>query len=175
MFDGDGTGDDRRINLLQKVLSSWVPSENSAEKDNLVMLNKSLSLLRAIECSWMKSDLMKKCYQKEVEFYKYFQERTQEFIENIKETIDASKTILQDVQQEKQQKLTYNMISEEIDSVLSRQETTNIVNNLSEKILDLNKENSRLSTDWIRWRQHFKVISTSSNELWQMLEKYKEN
>lgn len=174
MFDGEGIGDDRRINLLQKVLASWVSSKNTPESENLLMFNKALSLLRAIECSRIKSDLTKKSNEEELKLFKDFQDRTRKNIESIKETIDASKIILLEVQQEKQHKLNYNMITESITAVASRRETTDIVTSLKENILDLEKQNSILNANWVRWRQHFKVIATSANELWQMLEQLKD-
>lgn len=170
MFDGDGTGDERKINLFQKVLSSWVASKNMSKEENLRILNKCFCLLRNIEYSWMKSKLVQKCCQEELDMYKKFQKRTEKNIERIRETIDQSKIVLQDVQKEKQHKLNYNMIAEEIASVPSRKETMNVVNKLNEELSELEKEKLKLDADWERWRQHFKVIATSANNLQDMLD-----
>lgn len=175
MFDGEGIGDDRRINLLQRVVASWVSSKNTSELENLVMLNKCLSIIRAIECSWIKSDLMKKCIEKETELFKNFQNGTKKNIENIKETIDASKIILLEAREEKQHKLNYNMIAEDIATVPSRIETLDMVNEQNENILQLESEISKCNANWVRWRQHFRVIATSANELWQSLRELTEN
>lgn len=169
IFDGDGVGDDRRINLLQRVLASWVASKNCSRSENLAMLNRTLSLLTIIETSRTKSDLVKKTIQNELELYKSFLEKTEKNIEAIKDTIDSSKIILLEVQQEKQHKLTYNMMAESISTVPSRQDTKDIVNKLNNDILNLERENFILNANWVRWRQHFKVIATSANELWQLL------
>lgn len=139
------------------------------------MLNRTISLLTAIESSRIKSDLVKKTIQDEVELYKNFQEKTKQNIESIKGTIDESKIILLEVQKEKQHKLNYNMMAEDIAIVQSRKGSIDVVNKLNENILSLEREISILNANWLRWRQHFKVIATSANELWQLLEQSKEN
>lgn len=139
------------------------------------MLNKCLAVLAAIESSRIKSELIQKCYSKEMDLHKNFQDKMKENIENIQGTIEVSKVIVKECQIDKQHTLNCNLIAKNISAVKSRQETNVIVNEIEEVIAKMNEENSRLNAEWKRLRQHFTVISTSANELLQMLDQNKES
>lgn len=173
MFDGDGTGDERRIHSFQKLLINWVGSNNQSESENLSMLNSCSSLLKSIESSYIKSGIIKKRVIRELEVCKTSQKHMETSIEHIQKVIDESKIILQDAQKERQHKLYYNMMVQDIAVFPSQHNTQDIVSDLNAKIADLKLKNSSLNSDLTRWRQQFKIIATSSNDLWQMLEQHK--
>lgn len=172
LFDGDGVGDERKINLLQKILANWVSAKSMSESENLAHYNKCLALLRAMECSRIKSDIMKSSYQKDLDMYTTFQKQTKLNIQKINQTIDISKIIFQESQDEKQNKLYYNILTKEIEALQSCQQNKIIFDELTEQINTMNGEKSKLMSELTRLRQHFRVITASANELSQLLGRY---
>ncbi|KAJ8965760.1 hypothetical protein NQ314_003918 [Rhamnusium bicolor] len=165
MFDGEGTGDDRRINLLQKMIVKWVLTDYQSQEENQIMYNKILSQLCLIEHSRQKSDLVKLKNEKQLQQYKDYQNEVAINVENVKETINTSKIILTEVKCEKHQKLMYNMIVKDIVEQPSRVETTKCAGQLQMTITNMRDSQKILENEFTLWRKHFIVLLTSANQI----------
>lgn len=172
MFDGDGTGDERKINMLQKVVQRWVATKNMNNEDNLNMLNKCLLYVDSIESSWIKSNALKNRYTKEVKLYQNYQQKTEKNIKGVKKKISQAKTNLHQLKQEKEQKTMYNIIAQDIMTISSRNESNKIITKLSEIKMEIANENANLNNDLSKLQNHVKLLSANSNKIMKVVEKY---
>ncbi|XP_023026871.2 THO complex subunit 7 homolog [Leptinotarsa decemlineata] len=171
MFDGDGTGDERRINFLQKMILKFILIPNDSQDEMRVMYHKICCQLSAVEHSRKKSELVKQTYDKQIKSYKAYQEAMENNIGNVKKAIGVSTALLADVKYTKVHKLNCDMIARDIEGQPSREETTKQSEELSKQIMQLNDIKTKLNKEWLNCRKQFKVITTSANQLQELLNK----
>ncbi|KAJ8975442.1 hypothetical protein NQ317_014200 [Molorchus minor] len=170
MFDGEGTGDDRRITLIQKMIVKWIGTEYQSQKENEVIYNNILSQLSLLEHSRQKSELIKSNNEKQLAIYRQYQNEITKDITSINKAINTSKFILTKVKYEKHQKVTYNMIAKDIVAQSPRKENIKCVEQLQLNINHLKEARKNLEHVFNLWRKHFVVLLTSAHQMRFMLD-----
>ncbi|XP_018574431.1 THO complex subunit 7 homolog [Anoplophora glabripennis] len=173
LFDGEGTGDDRRINFFQKMIAKWILTDSSSQEENENMYNKILLQLCLIEHSRQKSDLVKLRNDRQLQQYKGYHVEIEDNIVNIREAINTSKIVLAMVKCEKHQKLNYEMIVKDIVEQPPRIETALSVQQLQLNINTIKESQQKLKNEFIIWRKHFLVLLTSANQMFLRLNEFK--
>lgn len=173
MFDGEGTGDDRRINFFQKMIAKWILTDYELPEENENMYNKILLQLCLIEHSRQKSELVKLRNHRQLQQYKHYQFEIGNNLANIRKAINTSKIVLAKVKCEKHQKLKYEMIVKDIVEQPSRIGTAQYVRQLQLNIDDMKEFQQKLKNEFIIWRKHFIVLLTSANEMFIRINEFK--
>ncbi|CAG9854383.1 unnamed protein product [Phyllotreta striolata] len=169
LFDGEGLGDERRLNLLQKMIAKWILC-NEPEEDNLNVFNRICFQLSAVEHSRRKSELLKKTNRKDLDRYESYKNDLERNISDINKTIEASRSLLSEVKKFKQQKLNYDLIAREISSEPSRAETSKNLEDVRVNLLEMKNIETKVNAEWSVLRKHCSLIVTTANQLNSVIE-----
>lgn len=91
-IDGEGVGDDRKINLLLKTFTRWCNATEEKDDASLTQ-DRLLTQLSHNEFSVLKSELSEKMIDAELKNYKKVSENISENIELVNEQIEKSKDV----------------------------------------------------------------------------------
>lgn len=119
LIDGDGTGDDRRINMLLKSFIKWI---NSPDLDN-TLHERMLSQLAQCEFAQRKSRLVSNMSQEELKSYEQLSKEIEIQIEEAKRNIEKTKTELQDAKRVRKNRIEYDVLAKVINEQPDRVET----------------------------------------------------
>lgn len=130
MIDGDGTGDDRRINVLLKSFIKWA---NNPEVDN-TLHERIISQLAQCEFAQKKSRLVSEMSQEELKNYEKLSKDIEVKIEEAKKSIDATKVELQEAKQIRKNRIEYDVLAKVINEQPDRRETNKKLETLKEEL-----------------------------------------
>lgn len=119
LIDGDGTGDDRRINMLLKSFIKWI---NSSDVDN-TLHERILSQLAQCEFAQKKSRLVSNMSREELDSYEQLSKEIEIQIEEAKEDIEKTKIELQDAKRVRKNRIEYDVLAKVINEQPDRLET----------------------------------------------------
>lgn len=119
LIDGDGTGDDRRINMLLKSFIKWI---NSPDVDN-TLHERMLSQLAQCEFAQKKSRLVSNMSQEELQSYEQLSKEIEVQIEKAKEDIEKTKVELQDAKRVRKNRIEYDVLAKVISEQPDRLDT----------------------------------------------------
>ncbi|KAK9878665.1 hypothetical protein WA026_023114 [Henosepilachna vigintioctopunctata] len=170
LIDGDGTGDDRRLNLLLKNLTKWANSTESSHTDNQTVFDKLLWQIGLCEFSVKRSQILTRNSAKQLEKYHQIQTKFESEIAKTKESIEDSKTNLKQAKIWKQNQLMYDLLANTIVGHPARKETNAMLENLKSELKKLNDQRESLEQKLELRRKQFHVLVTSANHLRMMLE-----
>ncbi|XP_029669682.1 uncharacterized protein LOC115239350 [Formica exsecta] len=119
LIDGDGTGDDRRINMLLKSFIKWI---NSSDVDN-TLHERMLSQLAQCEFAQKKSRLVSNMSREELDSYEQLSKEIEIQIEEAKEDIEKTKIELQDAKRVRKNRIEYDVLAKVINEQPDRLET----------------------------------------------------
>ncbi|XP_018044927.1 PREDICTED: LOW QUALITY PROTEIN: lisH domain-containing protein ARMC9 [Atta colombica] len=119
LIDGDGTGDDRRINMLLKSFIKWI---NSSDVDN-TLHERMLSQLAQCEFAQKKSRLVSNMSREELKSYEKLSKEIEVQIEKAKEDIEKTKAELQDAKRVRKNRIEYDVLAKVINEQPDRLET----------------------------------------------------
>lgn len=119
LIDGDGTGDDRRINMLLKSFIKWI---NSSDVDN-TLHERMLSQLAQCEFAQKKSRLVSNMSREELKSYEQLSKEIEIQIEKAKEDIEKTKVELQDAKRVRKNRIEYDVLAKVINEQPDRLET----------------------------------------------------
>lgn len=119
LIDGDGTGDDRRINMLLKSFIKWI---NSSDVDN-TLHERMLSQLAQCEFAQKKSRLVSNMSREELDSYEKLSKEIEIQIEEAKEDIEKTKIELQEAKRVRKNRIEYDVLAKVINEQPDRLET----------------------------------------------------
>lgn len=119
LIDGDGTGDDRRINMLMKSFIKWI---NSSDADS-TLHERILSQLAQCEFAQRKSRLVSNMSREELENYEKLSKEIEVQIEEAKGDIESTKVELQDAKRVRKNRIEYDVLAKVINEQPDRLET----------------------------------------------------
>ncbi|RZC35789.1 THOC7 domain containing protein [Asbolus verrucosus] len=170
LIDGDGTGDDRRLNVISKTLKKWANSTEDSPLENQATHDKLLAQLSLCEYSVKRSQLLTKTTTKQLENYKKIQEKFEQQIIDVKESIKQNKENLIQAKIWKQNHMMYDLLAQSIAEQPARKETNQRLLNLQAELKELHKEKEFLEHKLDMRRKQFHVLVSSASKLQVMLE-----
>ncbi|CAH1401054.1 unnamed protein product [Nezara viridula] len=166
LIDGDGTGDDRRINVLLKKFFKWCNSEDSTieGKDHL------LSQISQCEYAFVKSRLAASMVTSELDNYDNVAKQIQENLSQVQTEIADAKDEFKDAKLIRKNRLEYEALAKIINEQPDRKET-------NEKLINIKKE-LQVSEERLEYleaklelrRKQFHVLFTSLQQLQAVLD-----
>lgn len=174
LIDGDGTGDDRRLNVLIKSIIKWsnITEDGAAEKQ--LSFDKMLSQLCQCEFALKRSLLLNQTNEKQMQNYKTLQNKLEEKIKQAKVVIEESKNNLSQAKVLKQNRMMYDLMAQSIEKHPARKVTNECLENLKAELQELHEEQKQLEQKLDLKRKQFFVLVSSANSLRIMLEEMNE-
>ncbi|XP_076624406.1 THO complex subunit 7 isoform X1 [Colletes latitarsis] len=165
LIDGDGTGDDRRINMLLKSFIKWI---NSPDADN-TLHERMLSQLAQCEFAQRKSRLVSNMSQEELKSYEQLSKEIEIQIEEAKRDIEKTKAELQDAKRVRKNRIEYDVLAKVINEQPDRVETNLKLATLREELDKLKEKSEQLEHKLEMRRKQFHVLISSIHSLQGML------
>jgi len=123
MIDGDGTGDDRRLNMFLKHLTKWALSEDGGEKEGSLTCERLLSQLSQCEFSIAKSQQDCAMNTAELDNYESLYTKIDAGTETVKAEIVEAKEELTRAKQVRRNRMEYDALAKVIAQQPDRQRT----------------------------------------------------
>lgn len=166
LIDGDGTGDDRRINMLLKSFIKWI---NSPDVDN-TLHERMLSQLAQCEFAQKKSRLVSNMSREELESYEQLSKEIEIQIEEAKKDIERTKAELQDAKRVRKNRIEYDVLAKVINEQPDRLETDIKLATLRQELGSLKEKSEQLEQKLEMRRKQFHVLISSIHSLQSMLD-----
>ncbi|XP_046751662.1 THO complex subunit 7 homolog isoform X1 [Diprion similis] len=166
LIDGDGTGDDRRINVLLKSFLKWA---NAPDPDNTVH-ERMLSQLAQCEFAQKKSRLVANMSQEELKNYERMSKDIGIQIEEAKKEIEKTKVELQDAKRVRKNRIEYDVLAKVISEQPDRLETDVKLATLRKELGTLKEKSEQLEHKLEMRRKQFHVLISSIHSLQGMLD-----
>ncbi|GAB1862921.1 THO complex subunit 7 homolog [Camponotus japonicus] len=167
LIDGDGTGDDRRINMLLKSFIKWI---NSSDVDN-ILHERMLSQLAQCEFAQKKSRLVSNMSREELDSYEKLSKEIEIQIEEAKEDIEKTKIELQEAKRVRKNRIEYDVLAKVINEQPDRLETDIKLGTLQQELATLKDKSEQLEHKLEMRRKQFHVLISSIHSLQGMLDK----
>lgn len=174
MIDGDGTGDDRRLNVLIKSIIKWSNTTEESATEKQISFDKMLAQLCQCEFALKRSLLLNKTNEKQMENYKELQRKLEEKIKEVKVVIEESKNNLSQAKVLKQNRMMYDLMAQSIEKHPARKVTNECLENLKAELQELHEEQKQLEQKLDLKRKQFSLLAYSANSLRAMLEEMNE-
>uniref|UniRef100_A0A0A9XN42 THO complex subunit 7 n=3 Tax=Lygus hesperus TaxID=30085 RepID=A0A0A9XN42_LYGHE len=169
LIDGDGTGDERRINHLLKKFMKWSSREDDAP-DVQVVRDQILSQVAQCEYAFLKSRLTAAMTDSELENYDNLSNQIDSEISNIKEAILSTKEDLKEAKIIRKNRLECEVLIKVIKEQPDRKETNEKLSNLKGEISSLEERYEALERKLDMRRKQFYVMFTSLHHLQSLLD-----
>ncbi|KAK0090223.1 hypothetical protein PV325_002293 [Microctonus aethiopoides] len=161
LIDGDGTGDDRRINVLLKSFIKWA---NTPDVDN-TLHERMLSQLAQCEYAQKKSKLVSIMSQDELNNYEVLSKQIEVEIEEAKKDIEKTKAELQEAKQIRKNRMEYDVLAKIINEQPDRKETNIKLTTLEQELGFLKEKSEQLEQKLEMRRKQFHVLISSIHSL----------
>ncbi|XP_014096138.1 THO complex protein 7 [Bactrocera oleae] len=170
LIDGDGTGDDRRLNMLLKQFLKWTFSKNDSPENNQIIYDRLLAQMAQCEFAAAKTDYTSKMIQEELKNYAKLSDSIEKSIELARNEIEESKRELVLAKQIRRNKMEYDMLAKVIKEQPDRKDTTKQIDALKKDLSELMEKKIKLERKFQKRRNDFTLLMYSIRELQAQLE-----
>lgn len=168
MFDGDGGGDDRRLNILMKTFFTWYRMDpGEGEKDQLY--HKMLYLMDDAQSSMQKAQLVQKMNEKELQRYESLTHELDVRIEDAKSDMNRVKEDLQQAKNVRKNRMQYDPIVGQIKQLPGRKESMDQVERMKAQAKTLQEKIQDLDDRVEKRRIQFQQLSHLAHDLHNQL------
>ncbi|XP_046388661.1 THO complex subunit 7 homolog [Ischnura elegans] len=169
LIDGDGCGDDRRLNVLLKTFIKWcntteIPSESQ------VTLDRMLAQLCQFECALARSRLVARAAQAEVNNYKLLSASVERGLSDAREGITATLEEFARAKVVRRQRVRYDALASVISAQPDRRETAKRLAGLKGELRALEETREMLDRKLDVRRKQFHVLVATIHQLQSMLD-----
>ncbi|XP_047002058.1 THO complex subunit 7 homolog [Schistocerca americana] len=170
LIDGDGTGDDRRLNVLLKSFIKWCNSTNETPQESALAHDRMLAQLSQCEFAMTKSRLSAEMSAAELRNYESLAEEIERRIQNAKEEIESTKQELQEAKTVRKNRIEYDVLAKVINEQPDRRETDEKLSTLRKELGSLKETEEQLERKLDMRRKQFHVLVASIHQLQAMLD-----
>lgn len=170
MIDGDGTGDDRRLNMFLKNLTKWAMSDDVSGKEGSLSYERLMSQLSQCEFSIAKSQQGCKMNAIELENYETLYKQIDSGTEAVKAEIVQAKEELSKAKQIRRNRMEYDALAKVIAQQPDRKGTEARLAELKTELESLKRCQGDLDAKLEMRRKQFHVLLTSIHQLQQLLD-----
>lgn len=171
LIDGDGIGDDKRINFFLKNFLKWCDQKCSDDdktinfEEETLNYEKLIALAGQCEHALNKSALIQEMNQFEMNYYDELALKIQQTIEQTQFKIERLKKDLEDAKIVKKNKLIYDEHAETIFQHPARQQTLKLIDQINNEIKRLNEIKEILELNFESRKKQFQMMLNQLNEL----------
>ena len=110
LVDGDGTGDDRKLNILLKTMIRWCNADDDQQNCE-VTYQRMLTQLAGIEWNMTKSGLAAEMNKQESDNYSLLHKKVEEGILSAQKEIDETKAELLEAKRVRKNRMEYDALA----------------------------------------------------------------
>ncbi|XP_005180059.1 THO complex protein 7 [Musca domestica] len=165
LIDGDGTGDDRRLNMLLKQFLKWMYSKNDSPENNQIIYDRLMAQLAQCQFAAAKTERTSQMIDKELENYQQLSQTIEKNIEAAKQEIEESKKELVTAKQIRKNKMEYDQLAKVIKQQPDRKETQKHIESLQKELAELNEKKMKLERKFEKRQKDFSVLMYAVREL----------
>lgn len=169
LIDGDGAGDDRRINVLLKSFTKWCNSTSSPE-EGLIQYQRMLGSLTQCEFSMGKTLLVYDMNLKEMENYDKIHQDIEQNIASAHEKIAECKKEILRAKRIRKNRQEYDALAKVIQQHPDRHETLKQLEALDRELQHLSQIKENVEDKLELRKKQFHVLLSTIQELQQTLE-----
>ncbi|XP_018967786.2 THO complex subunit 7 homolog [Cyprinus carpio] len=169
LIDGDGAGDDRRINVLMKSFTKWCHSSFSPE-EGFSQYQRMVTSLAQCEFSMGKTLLVYDMNLKEMENYEAIYADIEKSITSAHEKIAECKKEIQRAKRIRKNRQEYDALARVIKQHPDRHETLKQLEALDKELQELSHIKENVEDKLELRKKQFHVLLTTIQELQQTLE-----
>ncbi|KAH8375633.1 hypothetical protein KR200_002877, partial [Drosophila serrata] len=169
LIDGDGTGEDRRLNVLLKQFLKWANSKNDSPETSQIMYDRLMAHFAQCKLTAMKNVQMLQMINAEGEHYRQLVGQHQESIGLAKEEIEASKKELITAKQIRKNKMEYDLLASLIEEQPDRNGTQGQIATIRKEIDVLVQKKLKMERKFQKRRNDFTLLMYTIHELEQQL------
>lgn len=170
LIDGDGTGEDRRLNMLLKQFLKWGNSKNDSPETNQIMYDRLMAQFAQCQFAALKNVHTLDMIKEEQENYTKLAEKHKESIEIAKEEIEASKKELIVAKEIRKNKMEYDLLASLIEEQPDRKGTEKQIETIKKEIEKLTQKKLKMEHKFEKRRNDFTLLMYTIHELEQQLE-----
>ncbi|PSN55326.1 THO complex subunit 7 [Blattella germanica] len=170
LIDGDGTGDDRRLNVLLKSFIKWCNATNEPPGESQVVHDRMLAQLAQCEFALSKSRLSASMSAAELQNYENLSRQIETGIEAAKRDIESTKLEFQDAKTVRKNRIEYDVLAKVINEQPDRKETDEKLSQLRRELGSLEETREQLERKLDMRRKQFHVLVASIHQLQAMLD-----
>ncbi|XP_059057355.1 THO complex subunit 7 homolog [Achroia grisella] len=168
LIDGDGTGDDRRLNVLLKTLIKWCSDEKPEESKSTH--DRMLAQLAQCEFAVTKSQLASDMMAAELNSYESLSKILETGIEVAKKNIEKSKADLAQAKTVRKNRIEYDVLAKVISEQPDRKETLERLGTLKTELSGLEATKQQVESRLSLRKKQFHVLVTSIHQLQALLD-----
>lgn len=169
LIDGDGMGDDRRLNMLLKVFLKWCMTDDDTEEENRIVYERMLMTLAQCEFSIAKSQHVLAMNDAEMKNYEKLYSEIEVGIANAQKKIVENKLELQKAKSIRKNKQEYDALAKVIATQPDRRGMLAQLECLEKQIRSLQESQQALDSRLEHRRRQFHVLLSSVHELGRIL------
>ena len=174
LIDGDGTGDDRRLNMLLKALIKWCSAEDDQHTCEL-QYQRMLTQLAGIEWNMTKSRMAAAMNQAELENYEVLHQRVEAGITEAKEEIEATKTDLAEAKRVRKNRMEYDALAKVISTHPDRETSEARIEALTHEQKQLEEKEVKLDQKLDIRKKQFHVLVSAIHQMQDLLDNDEDN
>ncbi|CAG4929468.1 THO complex subunit 7 homolog [Colias croceus] len=174
LIDGDGTGDDRRLNVLLKTLIRWCNATDEKPEDSKTTHDRMLAQLAQCEFAVTKSQLGTEMMTAELKSYEDLSKIFESGIEIAKKNIEKSKIDLAQAKTVRKNRIEYDVLAKVISEQPDRKETLEQLSTLKNELSTLETTKQQLESRLALRKKQFHVLVTSIHQLQALLDEPEE-
>jgi len=171
LIDGDGTGDDRRLNAMLRNFLKWCHSSpNDSPTDIQLYLDKMFSQLSLSEYAFTKSRIVANTSSAELQNYENLLQQISKDIEKAKKEIEEKKLKFKEAKTVRKNRAEYEVLANVINEQPDRKQTDEKLSQLKKELNLLEEKSQKLNEQLELRRKQFHVLIASIHQLEALLE-----
>ena len=169
LVDGDGMGDDRRLNMMLKALVKWCNSDSEDQASCEQTYQRMLTQLASIEWSMEKSRQAESMNEAEQAQYKKVHGRVEEGIVKAKTEIEETKDELAEAKLVRKNRMEYDALAKVIQSHPARDSSTARLDSVQDELVQLEVREKQLQEKLDLRKKQFHLLVTSIHQMQDLL------
>ncbi|KAF7208233.1 THO complex subunit 7 homolog [Nothobranchius furzeri] len=170
LIDGDGAGDDRRINLLLKSFTKWCNSPSGTLEEGFTQYQRMVATLAQCEFSMGKTLMVYDMNLREMENYEKIYANIEQNITSAHEKITECKKEILRAKRIRKNRQEYDALAKVIQQHPDRHETLQQLEALDKELQQLSHIKENVDAKLELRKKQFHVLLTTIQELQQTLE-----
>ncbi|XP_050534639.1 THO complex subunit 7 homolog [Daktulosphaira vitifoliae] len=170
LIDGDGIGDDRRLNILLKSYLKWCNTKYNDPIESLKVMEKMLVHLNLCEHAMKKSQAVSRMNAEEINIYDNMSNEIDHNIENTKYEIQLAKEELRKAKTIRRNRMEYDVLAKLIIQHPPRTETAKRLDDLKDELQALKMTKNELNQKLDKRKKQLHVLMSTLNDLTDILD-----
>ena len=174
LIDGDGTGDDRRLNMLLKALIKWCCSEDDRNTIE-VQYQRMLTQLAGIKWNMTKSRMAAAMNQAELENYELLHQKVESGITEARGEIEGTKADLAEAKRVRKNRMEYDALAKVITTHPVRETSEARIEALRQEQKQLEDREVKLDQKLDIRKKQFHVLVSAIHQMQDLLDNDQDN